>query len=414
MEEMECNISGINIKYKFKPKKYDNNHLIIVFSGFGAASEFTYDFENLLQISNANVLWIKDDFYGHCCYYLCKEMNFDIEKAIITFIYEKIEHLKLSKKNCSLIGFSKGGSAALYYGIKYGFENILTTVPQTYIGSYIEKYWPDVAKHMMGKTFNDNEIATLNSKIINLLKNDNKKQKNIYLITSKQDIQYNTEIVPLIDELFKYSNMNFIISESIFVRAHNQVTSHHSQFILGILYILTNNIAPHLGYKILEGERRKEIEDKSGNPVIDIKYINLNNNLLFIEGVALLRGIEFKEYEDVDYFLKFTNIDSQEIIKLKLAKMHKANITKEYYNGDFVIYDKAWVTTHKNQGVSLEKLEKGLYELHLLIYANHENFFKTIQLNSNKVVNLQSKFKGVNYAIKQIENHLILKISNDQ
>lgn len=411
MEEQECNILGVKIKYKFKPKKYDNNHLIVVFSGFGAVSEFTYDFENLLQTSNANVLWIKDDFSGHCCYYLCKHMDFIIEKAIISFINKMIENLNISKNNCSLIGFSKGGTAALYYGIKYDFKNILVTVPQTFIGNYIEKNWPDVAVHIMGEKFNNKELTILNSVIIDLLKKDTNKQKNIYLITSKQDPQYNTEIVPLMDELFKYSNMNFITSESIFVRAHNHVTSHHAQFILGILFILINNITPYLGYKILEGESKKSIEDQSGNPVIDIKYINLNKNLFFIEGVALLRGIEFKEYVDVDYFLELINIKTKKVTKLKLAKSHRANITKEYYNGDFVIYDKAWVTTLKNQGISLDKLEIGSFELYLLIYATHEKIMKTISLSSNEFINLQSKFNNVTYSIKQINNNLILNIS---
>lgn len=410
MKELECDILGVKIKYKFKPKKYDNNHLIVVFSGFGAISEFTYDFENLLQESNANVLWIKDDFFGHCSYYLCNQMNFNIEKAVITFINKQIKNLGLTKNNCSLIGFSKGGTAALYYGIKYCFKNILITVPQTFIGNYIKQDWPIIAKHMMGENFSSKEVDKLNKIIMNLLKNDNDREKNIYLVTSKKDEQYNTEIIPLVDELYKYSNMNYILSESIFVRAHNHVTSHHAQFILGILYILSNNIAPFLGSKVLKGESADIIKDRSADPVVNIKHIKLNQGLLFIEGVALLRGIEFKEYSDVDYGIKFVSIESQKAFEYKLAKCHRANLTKDYFNGDFVIYDKAWVTTLKHNGLNIEDLEVGTYELHLLIYAVKENIMKSVPLSFDKCLELQSCHSNRTYTINNSEENIILQI----
>lgn len=410
MNELEFEILGIKLKYKFKAQKYDCNHLIVVFSGFGSSSEFTYDFENLLQISYASVLWIKDDFDGHCCYYLCQNMNFIIEKSVISFINKKLSELQLTKKQCSVIGFSKGGSAALYYGIKYDFNNILITVPQTFIGSYVDKNWKVVAKHMMGENYSSKQVEILNSLILDLLKSDKKKEKNIYLITSKKDIQYDTEIVPIKDELFKYYNMNFLLSESIFVRAHNQVTSHHAQFILGILFILTNNIAPHLGYKILEGKKQTEIKDQSHLPVVKIEFIKLVNNLFFIGGIALLRGIEFNEFTDVDYVLRFINVSTKKFTDLRIAKAHRPDLTKQYYNGDFVIYDKAWLTTFKHAGLSLNELEKGTYEIYLLIYAVKYDIMKSVPLLFDKALNLQSSFNSKTYSISNIEEKVILTI----
>lgn len=380
MEELETLVLGIKIKYKFKPKKYDNNHLIVVLSGFGVSNEFTYDFESSLQVSQSNILWIKDDFGGHCSYYLCNEMNFSIEKAIIYFIDDMLSHLGLDKTQCSIIGFSKGGSAALYYGLKYNFQNILMTVPQLLIGSYVKKNWSPIANHMMGSQYTQAQVSLLDELLPNLLQSDVKLDRNIYVITSKADEQYQKELHPYLEEFSKYSNSNFILSKSIFVRQHNQVTSHHASFILGLCALFSNNVSPRLGYTILQGEKIKLPKIKDYEPIIKIDNLNLVHNMLYVEGVAILRGAEFKEYSDVQYKLRLINIKNKLITDLPLAKGYKPHLTKEYYNGDFIIYDKAWVTTSNNQGLDLAHLKMGHYKLFILINAVKENVIKEVPL----------------------------------
>ena len=81
--------AGIEVIYKYKPRKYDNKHLIIVFSGFGGVSEFTYDFQNSLDNCPAHILWIKDCFYSHCSYYLCYKMSLDVKtRLVINFLFK--------------------------------------------------------------------------------------------------------------------------------------------------------------------------------------------------------------------------------------------------------------------------------------------------------------------------------------
>jgi hypothetical protein len=130
LEEKNILINGRNIYYKYKPRKYDNKHLIVVFSGFGGASEFSYDFENALLDCPAHVIWIKDDFDGHCSYYSCRGMSLIIETLVINFIEKFISDLEIEKSEVTFAGFSKGGSAALYFGLKYNYKNIVCTVPQ--------------------------------------------------------------------------------------------------------------------------------------------------------------------------------------------------------------------------------------------------------------------------------------------
>ena len=85
-QEVIESIEGVDIYYKFKPRKHDCNHLIIIFSGFGGERGVTYDFENALDHCPAHIIWIKDYFKGACSYYWCVEMDFQYENAISKFI----------------------------------------------------------------------------------------------------------------------------------------------------------------------------------------------------------------------------------------------------------------------------------------------------------------------------------------
>ena len=68
-KELITIFKDIEFKYIFKKRKYDNNSMIVVFSGFGGTGNFTYDFKNVLNEIHSNVLWIKDDFFGDAAYY---------------------------------------------------------------------------------------------------------------------------------------------------------------------------------------------------------------------------------------------------------------------------------------------------------------------------------------------------------
>lgn len=77
-EQIEI-INGVQIKYRYKKRKYDTQHMIFIFSGFGGAGMFTWDFANALQDCPAHVVWIKDDFHNACTYYLCHNNDFYVE-----------------------------------------------------------------------------------------------------------------------------------------------------------------------------------------------------------------------------------------------------------------------------------------------------------------------------------------------
>lgn len=377
--------NGISVIYKQKKNKFDFKHLIFVFSGFLNRTPGNYDFGNALNDCPANVIWINDNFSGMYTYYLCMNMDFAVEDAVTEFIYHKINELNLTFDNVTVTGFSKGGAAALYYGLKLPVANIVTTVPQTKIGSYVAKNWVHVAEHMMGK-ITPTRIAHLDKLIIQKLKQDKKLDRNIYLLTSVVDIQYSTEIEPILDDLRKYANFNLLKTYSCFAREHNQITSHHTALLLGIYYVLSSEATPRFnnGEVNFFGIQPLPPKEITGEPFVDLRRAEIKDNLLFVDGVAILRDYDLVEYADVEYQLIFKS-DKKEIVK-NLAKTHKPQLTRELFDGkNLVVYDKGWFTTYQYKGVDISDIPAGKYSVHIHIMLSDKKVCVPLKTRLNNI-----------------------------
>lgn len=367
MKENKVSVNGIDIIFKFKQKKYDTKHLIVVFSGFGGSGEFTYDMERALQEVQANILWIKDDFFGHCSYYICHEMDFKIREAVHSFILKYLNELSLDKENCTLAGFSKGGSAALYFGLNFNFPNIVATVPQFHIGSYVAKNWKVPAKHML-MDINEKNIRILDSLLPSVLKKDKFWDKNIYLLSSPADIQYETEIAPYLVDFMKYKNFNFFFSKSQLVRAHNQVTAHHVPLLLSIFYSLSSGAVPRYGYVELLGDQKIGSSVATYEPIALLRRIDIRNGRIFPDGVSIIRGVPCENWGDISTSLILENRSNK--FTIPLAKDHRPNLSREFYQDGYVCYDKGWFTSLKHEGLDISFVEPGVYKAYINIKCN--------------------------------------------
>lgn len=236
---------GLNIHYKIQPPKYDCQHLLIVMSGFNIPDPTIYDF-NMLTHCRSAILWIKDDFDGLPAYYLCNNMNFDIEQGVSMLIDAIISVLK--PKYHSILGASKGGSASLYYGIKHNMKNIISCVPQFRIGSYVASgYWESVGQKMMGK-ISPEKIFTLDRHLPGIVKQDKNLDRNIYLFTSPQDKQFSSEVEPHINLFNKYPCLHLIETCSPLVTEHTQVTAYNLNLVLSLIYQFEDGISPNWGH----------------------------------------------------------------------------------------------------------------------------------------------------------------------
>ena len=246
MEDLVFNFKQeLPIKYRFRQATYDCQHLLIVMSGFNIPDATMYDFSHALDNCRSAILWIKDDFENFPAYYLCNNMRFDIEQGVNLLIKGVIDFVK--PNSVTILGGSKGGTAALYFGTKLNIKNIISAVPQFNIGSYVAQgYWEEVGKKMMG-SINERNTKLLDEYLPGALHKDKRKDKNIYLFTSPADKQFVTEIQPNLNILSAYENFNLIESKSIYVKEHNQVTRYNLTLILSLIYQLENGITPRLG-----------------------------------------------------------------------------------------------------------------------------------------------------------------------
>lgn len=178
--------SNLGIRYYFNKALFSNkDKLIIVFSAF-SDNKPKYNYIKTLSTYDCNKLYILDNFGTKGTYYLGLNGSFEIETAVISLITRIASENNINFKNIISVGSSKGGTAALYYGMKYNFGNIIIGAPQYKIGTYL----CDLSiKTYADEIFGDRSVSN-RIKYDNLIRLICNKKSNIFLLTSDGDNQY--------------------------------------------------------------------------------------------------------------------------------------------------------------------------------------------------------------------------------
>lgn len=174
------------IKYYFEKAKLNNkNKLMIIFSAF-STDEAKYNYISTLKTCDCNKLFILDDFGSKGTYYLGLKGDFNIETSVMALISYIMSKNNILFSNVISIGSSKGGSAAIYFGLKYNFGDVIAGAPQYKIGTYLSDLSiSDYALEIFGEISECNRI-----KYNNLIRLSANTCTNIYLLTSDGDNQY--------------------------------------------------------------------------------------------------------------------------------------------------------------------------------------------------------------------------------
>ncbi|MDI6517037.1 hypothetical protein OHA99_07375 [Streptomyces coelicoflavus] len=234
------------VEYRFAHAKKGNRHLTVVFANLAAPDDYGWS-TGVLDDLRSNILWIRDRFDGGLTYYLCREMDFSVERSVADLIAKVMRALELTPNDVTLWGSSKGGSAALYFGLRYGFRNVVACVPQFLIGTFVRETYPKVGRSMLGEGLPAENARVLDSVLPDLLASGAGSECHIYLVSSPQDEQYRSQVEPFLEPLRRYPNFNYLHSESPFIREHNQVTVRNVPPLLGLAYLLVEGITPRLG-----------------------------------------------------------------------------------------------------------------------------------------------------------------------
>ena len=363
LKEKNFIFDSISVAHRLKLSESDRQHLLIVFSGFRFPIMTGYDFSGDVHKGyKGHILWIKDDFNDLCTYYLCRNMEFSIENAVIALINDTLKQCGLQKNQCTLAGFSKGGTAALYFGIKYGFTNILSTVPQFNIGSYVSKNWQKAAKHMM-REVSDKNIKLLDMLLPNLVDNDKVLDKNIYLFSSRADIQYQTEIEPNVQKFKKYRNFSFIMTSSDLVKQHNEVTRYNVPLILSTLYALCDGVVPSYGVIVKNGGKNQNtvLSTPVKSIIANLKKCSFEKNLFFPEGDAFILGEDSSCYGLHKKTLVLNNTKNQ--YEFTIGSTVNKDLSINYFNRSYIDYKTGGFASMGHNGIDLSSLDDGVYDL---------------------------------------------------
>ncbi|MGW0832663.1 hypothetical protein [Streptomyces prunicolor] len=235
------------VEYRFAHAQKGNRHLVVVFANFSAPGDYGWS-NGVFDKLRANILWIRDNFEGKQSYYLCRGMDFGLEQSVVTLISNVMKSLDLTTESVTLWGGSKGGSAALYFGLKYGFKNIVAIAPQFSIGTYVKNVHPGTARFMLGEGVPEENVRIVDSLVPDLARSGANRAANIYLVSSPQDDQYPTQVEPFLGLFQHYENFNFVFSDSPHIADHTQIAGRNVPMLMGIVNLLIDGIAPRLGF----------------------------------------------------------------------------------------------------------------------------------------------------------------------
>ncbi|QTN00772.1 Two component regulator three Y domain-containing protein [Sediminibacillus dalangtanensis] len=192
-----------SVKYFFQKSYKKTNHLVIVFSAFSPIGKPPkYNYISTLEGFDCNKLFILDDFGSRASYYLCQNRDFLIERSVYKLIQWIIKENNI--ENVMACGSSKGGYAALYYGIKYGFDHIIVASPQYYLGDYLldQTNSIDVVDFLSGSS-NEEDKKFLNN-IMYVMISETNNRPNIFIHLGKGETHYQNHVQPLLTQFEKF------------------------------------------------------------------------------------------------------------------------------------------------------------------------------------------------------------------
>lgn len=185
----------------FKNRKSDV--LIVGFQAYNKKGAF-YNYVSTLKGLRASKLYIKDDFAenGLGDYYLGHHGAFDVEKAVYALIDQTAQ--RLNAKKLIFIGSSKGGYAALNFGVRYPGAVMVVAAPQYYLGRYLrlpKKYQP-ILRDILDGEITEEKIAMLDRHLPEKLEKDPYgATQSLYILYSVHEDTYEEHIRGLLEDV---------------------------------------------------------------------------------------------------------------------------------------------------------------------------------------------------------------------
>ena len=237
-KENKYNKDGCITKYILEKEKSDT--LIVVLSSCTRPGiKARYNYNRTLKSIKANKLFILDDsgIDSRGSYYLGKKNDVNIEDSVRELISSVKKQVDI--KHTIYAGSSKGGYAALYFGLDDENSDIIVGAPQYYLGNYLKETHPHILEFIMGN--NEEEgVEYLNNllsgKIINCKYNGK-----IFIHYSTEERTYKGHIKYLLNDL-KGNDIPTNVDESRYT-SHADVSKYFPKYLVDSINSILNTLS---------------------------------------------------------------------------------------------------------------------------------------------------------------------------
>ena len=378
LKEHEILYKKIKIKYILRENRSDARKLLVIFSGFGFYSDFTYDFVGKsLDSIGCTILWIKDEFCGNSMLYMGILDGNSISDAIYSFIIEISKIIYCQKDDIILLGGSKGGTASLFYGLKYDFSNIISISPQLRFGSYLFNKHKNVFDNIKDSDIPDEEaIKIFDSYIFRNLKNVNNKSK-IYIIHSSVDEIENSIDIKNYFKDFRYYSIE-VKSDSVY--KHNMIVRYSVPIITSIINFIIYNVDFKINNYtyVYTGDADNKLKDNQilkKDIVAKIKNLKIVKDRLYITGTGFIRGCDSSKDELFNKFIILKNDKYTYSFKVKSCScIYNSNM---YFKDIYVNYSTGDFTHIGDIGIDISDIKYGTYDVCIKIDSLEYKFSST-------------------------------------
>src|SRR5699024_1890488 len=157
----------------------------------------------------------------------------DYEVSVASLIFKFIGDLEVKLDNVISCGSSKGGTAALYFGLKYNFGNICVGGFQVNVGTYLKnvsKYTREGVLNLIAGGCTQKEVDYLDNYFIDFFKNVTISNTNLYLHGGVKDphyINHMRKFINILDERKVKYNLDLSNYDS-----HKYVGQYYTNYLL--------------------------------------------------------------------------------------------------------------------------------------------------------------------------------------
>ena len=230
--ESSYSVGGSRIKYLY----YDDaksDTLLICFAAFPPKNFPVYNNVRGFKDLPVDRLYIADTFGFRASYYLYENGDDTpkrLTEALINHIVEKGGY-----KHIYTAGTSKGGTSAIYYGLKYNAEHIFSGACQYNLGTFLSApvHIP-ILKAMMNST-DQQVIDFLNSIMCHQLESHYNSQSLIHLIYSTEENTYQNHTIDLITKLDECGIKH--VDTVLDFTNHNHIGKYFQTYVLDFFHI---------------------------------------------------------------------------------------------------------------------------------------------------------------------------------